>query len=208
MGESERGQWFKRTDYDRSDSETRERLLVAAERVLSESGYAKASIARITDAAGVSRATFYVYFESRKEVLVKLAESLVEAAAQAQRETSADPDNPRMVIGEAIDTVLDIYADHGGLVRVIEQQAELDDDIAHLWQQLWSGQIERGAKFIRRLQRAGRSAPGVDPSIAAESMIAVLLHYGLRLGTASEAERDKTAKRLAELYERVVGLPG
>ncbi len=206
MAELERGQWFKRTDYDRSDSETRERLLIAAERVFADSGYAKASIARIADEAGVSRATFYVYFESRHEVLVKLAESLVAAAAQAQRETSADPDSPRAVIAEAIDTVLDLYADHGGLVRVIEQQAELDDDIAGLWRQLWSGQIERGAKFIRRLQRSGQSEPGVDPTVAAESMIAVLLHYGLRLGTSSEVEREGMAKRLAELYARVVGL--
>lgn len=206
MTEAERGQWFKRTDYDRSEGVTRERLMTAAERVFAELGYAKASIARIADEAGVSRATFYVYFESRKEVLVRLAESLVGAAAQAQRGTSANVGDPRHVITEAIDTVLDLYVDHGGLVRVIEKEAELDADIAELWHQLWSGQTERGAKFIRRLQRSGSSEPEVDPAIAAESMTAVLLHYGLRLGTASERERDRTAERLAELYERVIGL--
>lgn len=208
MTEVERGQWFKRTDYDRSDSETHERLMAAAERVFAEFGYAKASIARIADEAGVSRATFYVYFESRKGVLVRLAETLVASAARAQRGSPAKAGDPRQVIAESIDTILDLYADHGGLVRVIKQEAELDEDIADLWRQLWSGQTERGAKFIRRLQRSGDSDPGVDPAIAVESMIAVLIHWGLRLGDAPERERSRTAKRLAELYERVIGLRG
>jgi len=47
-------------------SETRQTLLRSAARVIATHGYAGASIARITEMAGVSQGSFYTYFPSRQ----------------------------------------------------------------------------------------------------------------------------------------------
>jgi AcrR family transcriptional regulator len=55
----------------------RSRLLAAAVGVVGEFGWEGASVARITDRAGVSRRTFYELFENRDECLLALLESAV-----------------------------------------------------------------------------------------------------------------------------------
>src|SRR5690349_2434396 len=51
---------------------TREALLTATAAIVSEHGYAGASVARITEAAGLATGTFYVYFESRQALFNEL----------------------------------------------------------------------------------------------------------------------------------------
>ena len=52
--------------------ETRRLLLEAAAEVVGNDGYAEASIAKITQLAGVAQGTFYNYFDSRQDILDKL----------------------------------------------------------------------------------------------------------------------------------------
>lgn len=54
----------------------RESLLKAAAEVVGEIGYANASVALITQKAGVGQGTFYNYFESRQEILDALLPAL------------------------------------------------------------------------------------------------------------------------------------
>ena len=54
---------------------TREALMKAALEVVSRHGYAKASVSRITDAAGVAQGTFYSYFETHQDLLKDLLPS-------------------------------------------------------------------------------------------------------------------------------------
>lgn len=54
------------------NEETKRRLLNAATKVVGKLGYAEASIARITELAGVAQGTFYNHFDSRQELLDQL----------------------------------------------------------------------------------------------------------------------------------------
>src|SRR5688572_1389657 len=49
--------------------ENRNALLQAAAKVVGEVGYQEASIARITREAGLAHGTFYLYFDSRQDML-------------------------------------------------------------------------------------------------------------------------------------------
>lgn len=52
--------------------ETYKQLFEAAAEVVGNDGYAEASIAKITQLAGVAQGTFYNYFDSRQDILDKL----------------------------------------------------------------------------------------------------------------------------------------
>ena len=51
---------------------TKRRLFDAATRIVGQYGYAEASVARITEKAGVAQGTFYNHFENRQELLDEL----------------------------------------------------------------------------------------------------------------------------------------
>lgn len=52
--------------------QAREDIFRAAAKVVGERGYADASIARITEAAGIAQGTFYLYFKSRQDLFDEL----------------------------------------------------------------------------------------------------------------------------------------
>ncbi|MCA6106877.1 TetR/AcrR family transcriptional regulator [Bradyrhizobium cenepequi] len=51
---------------------TKQKIFDAATKVVGQYGYAEASVARITEEAGVAQGTFYNHFESRQELLEQL----------------------------------------------------------------------------------------------------------------------------------------
>ena len=58
--------------------DTRRRLLDAAEQVFSQKGYQEASVLDITDAADVSKRTFYLHFTDKEAVIEALAMRVLE----------------------------------------------------------------------------------------------------------------------------------
>jgi AcrR family transcriptional regulator len=55
---------------------TRQRLLDAAEEVFGNKGYENASVAEITQKAGVAQGTFYIYFPDKKAAFTELVKEL------------------------------------------------------------------------------------------------------------------------------------
>jgi AcrR family transcriptional regulator len=59
---------------EKKDPETRTKeLLLAAEHVFSQTGYENSTVEAITKQAGVAKGTFYLYFDSKDDLLVQLA---------------------------------------------------------------------------------------------------------------------------------------
>ena len=60
---------------------TKQKIFDAATKVVGEYGYAEASVARITEQAGVAQGTFYNHFENRQELMVTQFEERVALSA-------------------------------------------------------------------------------------------------------------------------------
>src|SRR5882762_5560618 len=69
---------------------TRRRLFAAAIKVVGKYGYAGASVARITEEAGVAQGTFYLHFESRQVLLDQLLPAVGEDVTTAVRERASE----------------------------------------------------------------------------------------------------------------------
>lgn len=79
---------------ERND-EVKRRLFEAAAKVVGQYGYADASVARITDLAGVAQGTFYNHFESRQELLDQLLPTIGQQMVEFIREhTDAASNEP------------------------------------------------------------------------------------------------------------------
>jgi AcrR family transcriptional regulator len=74
---------------------THQQLIDAAKQVFSEKGFADASILDITEAANVSKRTFYLHFADREALIEEIAlQSLEEVRQQIEQETMQYMDDP------------------------------------------------------------------------------------------------------------------
>jgi AcrR family transcriptional regulator len=66
--------------------ERREYILMKAAEVFSQKGYRMASVSDIVDEAGIGRGTFYLYFDSKKEIFLELIEAFFRGYAEVLEE--------------------------------------------------------------------------------------------------------------------------
>jgi AcrR family transcriptional regulator len=70
-------------------SQRREYILEKAAEVFSKKGYRMASVSDIVDEAGIGRGTFYLYFQSKKDIFGELIESFFQGFALQLEENHA-----------------------------------------------------------------------------------------------------------------------
>lgn len=206
MNSVEPAPWNTRIARDRQATATHSALLDAAEQMFSEQGYKQTSVAQVAERAGVSRASFYVYFSSREEVFRALAQRVHDEINNVQQTAGDSSTDPRDVIAVAIDAALRVYARKTRLLAVIAHQALTDDTVAALWQRILSAPSEVDAKFIRRLQRRHGARPAASTELIAEVVTASLFRFAA-LAADSPARTGALSTELTHIYLRLVGWP-
>lgn len=111
---------------------TQQRILDAALRVFGEVGYHQCNIARITQRAGCSRASFYQYFSSKEDVFRHLAGQLarqLSASTEALDPLTGDLDGWK-TIRAWVARHADIYERYEPVYRASQAATESDEAIA------------------------------------------------------------------------------
>lgn len=112
---------------------TRSRLLAAGEEVFGRRGFQFASIAEITQAAGVAQGTFYLYFGNKRELI----RAIVEERGHELRATlsQATADVPGRIDKEKAGFVAFFawMGHHRSLYRVVRQAEYVDAQLYRGW---------------------------------------------------------------------------
>jgi AcrR family transcriptional regulator len=160
----------------RRGTETRQRLLAAAERVFAELGYHEASIVKITEAAGVAQGTFYLYFESKKQVFDELVRDLNRRVRHAMKEASSQGATrlEAEVLGFA--AYFRFTAEHKALYRIIRQAEFVSPEmLRYHYEKLAEGYVEA----LREARDAGEVG-AIDPKVTAWALMGMGELVGLR----------------------------
>jgi len=200
-------QWSTRVDRERSTHARYGELLDAAEIVLARLGYDRTTVAAITDQAGVSRATLYVYFASKEEIFLALAARVRDAFLLAQ-ELPGSHDSPRTFLHDTIRAASEAARTHGAMLRLIDRQRGDDPRIAAIYAEMRARPIARFATFLRRLTEAGQARPAAAVEVTAEALVTALI-YGVlnRLEDAPDTI-DAFVDGIIPLYEASIGFTG
>lgn len=150
---------------------TRDQLLETAVRLFLERGYGGTTIDEIAEAAGMSRASFYTYFPSKREILL-LAGVRSNRARMGAISTIADiPDRWTLddlkVWARAYLAFLDEY---GGFQVVWSQAAWFDEELRALGV---SGSMKTAKTIGTHMRRLG-AADDVDPRIQGLAVLSML----------------------------------
>src|SRR6476659_4864513 len=124
-------------------AETRRQILVAAQRLFEEQGYASTSVAAIAGEAGVALKTVYVAFETKAGVLralwnllLRSDDGAVPVAEQAwYRAVLDEPDPERQLRLNAANSPLGKVR-LGEVLEVIRAAAPTDPEIDALWERI------------------------------------------------------------------------
>jgi TetR/AcrR family transcriptional regulator, ethionamide resistance regulator len=154
----------------RSREEIRAAATAATLELAEEVAFKDLTVDRIARAAGLSRTAFYFYFRSKHDLLrAAMAQVSDEAFREADRWWHGEGD-PRALIQAAIEGVVDVYQRHVNLMRVGQEVAMYDPEMAALWHELMARFIDATTDHLRAEQAAGRLRP-LDPGAAAESLV-------------------------------------
>jgi AcrR family transcriptional regulator len=197
--------WSVRTGRDRLDSRTRAVLITAAKTAFSQLGYARTTVADITDRAEVSRATFYVYFASKDDVFRVLTEQLRDEFLEAQRARAADRDDPVAVANATVSDFVDVYAANLPFITVLEHQALTDPQLQELWHGIRERLLRRMIRFVRALVADGVAHPLAPPDMVATAAAGMAVRFA-PLIAARPADREEIMGHLRCLYLQTLGI--
>lgn len=174
--------------------ETRRRLTRAAQRLFAEQGFDRTSVDEIAAAAGVSRRTFFHYFESKEDVILSRHAEFERTLLDAIR--AAPPETPLLAVAEQ---------------AVIAALSSFDAEEARLIEQLKRDTPAFGARDhgkYERLERAIAGAlaerAGASPDDLRTRLNAMLVTGVLRVGGAGWAGASAAGMPMEEYVRQVV----
>jgi AcrR family transcriptional regulator len=177
---------------------TRNKLIRAAEKVFGNVGFYEARISEITREAGVAAGTFYLYFQSKEELL----RALIQAINRDLRRTLSAGTNHLRTRADAEARGFEIFfyeflPRHRKLYRIIKQ-AEFADPPIFEW--YYRHLADGYARRLRAAMDGGEFRPW-DPDLAACALMGIADFVAMRYVTWGRGlPRDK----LEELMEFIL----
>jgi len=172
-------------------------LLAATERLMAAGlAFTEISVDRLATEAGISRATFYVYFSDKGHLLRLLARHVL-ADLGASTEPSGERD-AAAVLG-TIRRIIAVFRAHQRLLTAVVETAGYDAGVAAEYRDIHATIAARFRATIERDQAAGliRPLPAVETAAALTWMVERTCHQ--TLGEASPEADERLARALSEL---------
>jgi AcrR family transcriptional regulator len=188
----------------RRGRETREKLLQAAEVEFGKRGFAEASIASITQRAGVALGTFYVYFESKEEIFRALVSYMGDLTRQWIVERVADAPDRLSAERQGIEAFIEFVRSHRNLYRVVSMAQFVAEDAFRdyytIFAKAYSENLERAAS--EKEIRDG------DYEVWTWALIGMTVFLGMRFSDwVEERSSEEIAAAASDLISRGMAIP-
>src|SRR5581483_11983687 len=127
-------------------------IIGATERLLGQRRLEEITVLDVIERAGVSRASFYIYFESKYAPLAALAEQVADKLYNVYwAEYLGGDESPTLeVYAEHWRQTLAVWAEHRAVLVAAAAAWRSDPAAIEGWHALWSRYVENNAAFIER----------------------------------------------------------
>ena len=145
-----------------------DRLLAAMERLL-ERGYPFGSLTveQLTEEAGMARATFYLHFRDKGELVGRLMRRLTtEIVDSAGGWFRGGSDVDRRSMHFALHGIVGTFKKHQAIVAAITDTAGTDPKVTKLYEQMMAELSKMSRRAITQVQRSGRGQQSAPPGLA------------------------------------------
>jgi AcrR family transcriptional regulator len=180
-----------------------EAILATCERLLDEKPLADIGVDELAAGAGISRPTFYFYFESKNAVLRALVERLADAMyADAASFLARDDEDPEITISRSIGAAADQWREHGPVLRAAVEAWGTVPELQAFWEAIIGRFVDQAAARI--------AEEGVAD---AESLAKALIwmnercFYTSSLGAGPALDEDDLVPTLTAIWLRAIFTP-
>ena len=143
--------------------EKRRRLEAAARQVFAERGYEGASVEEITSRAEVAVGAFYVYFSSKRQLLVHLVNCLLERMQELQLRPSV-PRNLRPALRAFLSSAMTADRDNYGVIKAWQEAASADEQLRQMRRDVERWTNARVESVLESLQQHPQARKDADVS--------------------------------------------
>ena len=144
------------------------RLLAAVERLLeTDTNFTALSVERLAREAGISRATFYLYFKDKSDLIERLirhVEDEVVSAGGMWFEHAEDADYEELK--RAMHRFMDAYREHRAVLRAAAETAAYDEDVNEAYQHMMGRFRAETRAAVDRIAASGRAHDGLPTMLA------------------------------------------
>jgi TetR/AcrR family transcriptional regulator, ethionamide resistance regulator len=165
----------RRAARERSEGprDTREEILVATERVLEQTPLAELSVERIVQEAGVTRRTFYSYFESKYEPVAQLHTRVIDDFYALVQPFLDNADGPPAdaTFRTMIQQSADLWHKHLAIGRAVYEHWHSEPILGDQWLEFVDRFAEAVGAQIAHQREAGLAPPGPDSRELAASLL-------------------------------------
>ncbi|MDN3059783.1 TetR/AcrR family transcriptional regulator [Streptomyces sp. SRF1] len=191
-----------RTQKERNE-QTRRALLDAGSSLLREVGYARTSVAQITQRANRAHGTFYLHFESKRDLVSVLLDDMADEARENIREIwSTAPTVDAIWLG--VRAFLARITPNRSLWLLLEEVVALEEDAAPLRSRLRQQYV---APILRGIQNRSDELPPPVPNLELlADLVTSMSLYFARTGNLP-ASPEETALHITVVWCKAVGQP-
>ncbi len=144
----------------------RDRLAAGIIAAVSEFGYHETTITQIAAAAGVSRRTFYSYFNSKEECFFATFEQIADHVCDAAREAAAGQDEWPAQVAAKIGAALEVFSTNPQLARfTLAAPPRAGGDVTAYYRRALDGALAELTDGLPGGAEAQRPSPAVRQSL-------------------------------------------
>ena len=137
---------------------TRQRLLSAAEELFQRDGYSGTTVGSIAGAANVSRATFYLHFTDKSDVLMTLMRAnLAETPDYWHEVDTALVSGDRGALRASLRNTLNWYEQHADLLRPVREAMAANQHLAQRTDGNFAGFADEMSGYLARVPPGERA---------------------------------------------------
>ncbi len=188
-----------------ADAELREAILAATAGLLAEKSFGDLAVGDILAAAGVSRGSFYFYFDSKHDVLAELVRRAVtagHAAAEPWLASPGGPADPAAALRVGITAGAELWRASAPVLRAIVENWRTDPRLEALWadqmQTFTDATVAQlGADPRARERLAGQDIPALASAL---TWLGERLYYLAVTGTPPFDDQDTLVATLLHIW--------
>jgi AcrR family transcriptional regulator len=183
---------------------TRRLLLEAAQKVFVQRGYGATTVDDIVKAAGASRATFYLHFANKAEVMAAIFQSLMPATAEYWRNLDRSLGSRQDLRGW-LEQAIGWWEEHREILPALHEASAADSKLAA---QQYQGVRKLTGELTGYFSRAG-GAKKREARLRIELLISQLDDFCMKwiVQKAREADREMVLEVLTEIWGATIGVP-
>ena len=184
----------------RAGTETIDRVLTAAERLIAEGEFHTATMEELASAAGISRATVFNRFGSKLGVLQALADRCAEGPEMQTIQEALALEDPVASLDALIEASCVIWEASGFIYEQLKAIVVLEPDAVPLIDEQWEDQRADIQGLTRRLAETGRLRPGLSkPRATATLHTLTSLETFLQLRRGYDLSLRQTRETICQL---------